>query len=156
MNKLMSVLMPIKSLAALIFAGLIVLYMVAGAIVPAVIHQPFNFTIPFIFVIEGVVLSVLIAGLWGVFFGDQAVLQWRYFPKLIVFCLAMAALLTLSVLVFFGWHTDWAKLWWMVIACIMAGVVGVSIIGELYYRKTGRRYTQILQNYQAAHTPTSN
>jgi len=152
MKKLMSFLLPFKLMAASIFAGLMVLYLVAGYVVAAITGD-FYYGIPFIFVIEGIVLSLVIAALWGAIFGEQSGLNWRYFHRLIVFCLSMAVLLTLSVLVFFGWHTDWAKLWWIVIACIMAGIVAVSVLGEVHFRRTGRRYTELLQTYQATHTP---
>jgi len=148
MSKLFDFVMSVKSLAALIFSGLMVLYLIAGAIVPAVQKAPFDYTVPYIFVIEGIVLAFVIAILWGVLFGEHGIEKWRYLPRLLVFCLSLAVLLVLSVLVFFGWHTDWAKLWWIVVACIMAGLVLVSLAGEWYFRRTGRRYTQILRRYQ--------
>ena len=152
MKKLMAFVMPAKSLAALIFAGLMVLYVIAGYIVPAIQGAPFDFTVPFIFVIEGVVLSIAIAAAWqGLFAANR---RWRFLPRLVVFCLLLVVLLALSVLVFFGWHTDWAKLWWIVVAAVMAGIVLVAIAGEIYYRVTGQRYTQLLRAYQATTVQT--
>jgi len=152
MNKIMAFVMPAKSLAALIFSGLMVLYVIAGYIVPAIQGASFGYTVPFIFVIEGVVLSIVIAAAWQALFADSR--RWRFLPRLAVFCLVLVVLLALSVLVFFGWHTDWAKLWWIVVAAIMAGIVIVAIVGELYYRATGQRYTQLLRDYQATTTQT--
>ncbi|MCL2483634.1 MAG: hypothetical protein FWF43_09535 [Propionibacteriaceae bacterium] len=145
MSRVVEVVMSAKTLAAMVFSGLMVLYLIGGALVTPVFGVSFNYTVPFIFVIEGLVVSVLISVVWTWLFGDQTHSTTRYFPRLVIFCLAMAVMLTLSVLVFFGWHTDWAKLWWIVMACVMAGIVVVSVIAEAYFRRTGRRYTQILQ-----------
>jgi len=45
--------------------------------------------------------------------------------------------------------TYWAKLWLIVIGAFTAGVVGLSVLCEIYFRVTGKRYTEILQKYQA-------
>jgi len=149
MKRFMSLVLRVKSLAALIFSGLICLYVVAGYLYAALIHKgPFNFTIPFIFVLEGIVLSILISILWGVFFTDEIIKKWRYFPRLVVFCLIMAALLSICVLIFVAAPTNWAKLWWIVIGAFTAGVVGLSVLCEIYFRVTGKRYTEILEEYK--------
>jgi len=151
MNKFMAFVMPAKSLAGLIFSGLMVLYVVAGYIVPAIQKAPFDFTVPFIFVIEAVVLSIAIAAAWQALFATAR--RWRFLPRLAVFCLILVVLMALSVLVFFGWHTDWAKLWWIVIAAVMAGIVVIAVAGEIYYKVTGQRYTELLHAYQAKADP---
>ena len=149
MKKAIHFIMQIKTFAALLFAGMICLYMVGGAFVAYALHQPFAFAIPFIFILEGLVLSVLISILWGVFFSGLYVKQWRYFPRLVVFSSLLLLIFAMCFLVFFAIHTNWAKLWWIVAAGIEAGVIALSIVAELYYKTTGKRYTEILQAYKA-------
>jgi phosphatidylserine synthase len=125
--------------------------MAGGALYSGIFNDKlnqFNYTIPFIFIIEGLVLSVLISVLYGVFFSDIQIKKWRFFPRLVLFSLSLLILLALCVLVFFAAPTDWAKLWWIAIGCVALGIVLLSIIAELHFRKTGKRYTEILKNYQ--------
>ena len=150
MNRLMSFVLRIKTLAAMVFSGLLCLYVAAGYLYAIFIHEgPFNFTVPFVFVLEGLVLSILISILWGVFFTDEFIKKWRYFPRLIVFSLIMMILLSVCVLVFVAIPTYWAKLWWIVIGAFMAGLVCLSVLCEIYFRATGKRYTEILKEYKA-------
>jgi len=74
---------------------------------------------------------------------------WRYILRLALFAVSLLALLALCVLVFFAAPTNWAKLWWAVIGCVAAGIILLSVIAEIYYRRTGKRYTEILKNYKA-------
>ena len=149
MKKLMSVVMPVKSFAALIFAGLICLYMVTGVFCDMVLHQTFNYTIPFVFILQGLLLSVLISILWGLFFGDRFIKKWRYLPRLIVFALTLIILLAACLLTFFAVPTDWAKLWLFVAGCAVTGIIILSMLAELYLRATGKRYTEALKEYQS-------
>jgi len=155
MKKLLGFVMPLKTYAAMLFAGLMCLYMIGGVLIAyvyptnAALSEPFSFSIPFIFVVEGLVLSALIAVLWGVFFNSALTKKWRYFPRLVVFSLLLFALFALCLLVFFAVPTNWAKLWWVVAICIEVGVIVLSLIAEFYYRKTGKRYTEVLNTYKA-------
>ena len=149
MKKILSYVLPVKSLAALIFAGLVCAYMVCGWLYSAVTKVPFNYTIPFVFLLQGLVLSVVIAVLWGVLLGDRELGKLRYLPRLIIFCLALFIVLALCLSVFFAVPTDWAKLWLIVAGLLVAGVVVLSLIGERYFHATGQRYTAALRDYQA-------
>jgi len=141
--------MGVKTVAAYIFAGLVCLYMVSGPICSSVLHQRFEYTIPFVFLIQGIVLSLLIAVIWQALLSEDALAQGHFFPRLIVFCLAVMVLLALCLLTFFALPTDWAKLWLMVAGAISAGVVVLSILAEIYYRATGKKYTEVLRRYQS-------
>ena len=57
--------------------------------------------------------------------------------------------LTACLLIFFPWHTNEAKLWLAVAGCFAAAVIALSILGELYFKATGKRYTAILGDYKA-------
>ncbi|MCL2882419.1 MAG: hypothetical protein FWF45_05995 [Coriobacteriia bacterium] len=150
MKTLMREVLAAKTLAAMIFAGFMCAYVVAGYLYSLVFPRAaFNFTIPFIFVLEGVVLSVVVAALWRLLISDDAPIKWRFSARLIIFALLLMAALVACVLVFFPFPTYWAKLWWIVIGCVTAGIGALAIIGEIYSRVTGKRYTEILKKYQA-------
>jgi len=150
MKTLTFYLMQIKTFAAWIFSGMICLYMAGGALYQWIYSDPnFNYTIPFIFLLEGIVLALVIPVLYGLFFSEMVIKKWRYFPRLVLFVLSLLILLALCVLVFFAVPTYWAKLWWLAIGAAAAIIVLLSIIAELYFLKTGKRYTEILKNYKS-------
>jgi len=150
MIKMINFVMRIKTFAALLFAGMMCLYMIGGVFISYVLKLPFTFAIPFIFIIQGLILSAFISVLWGIFFSGEYIRKLRYFARLIIFSLLLLALLAVCFSIFFAIPTVWAKLWWVVAGCIEAGVAVLSIIAELYYRATGKRYTEILNNFKAA------
>jgi len=151
MKTFMHEVLAAKTLAAMIFAGFICAYVAAGYLYAVVFPAAaFNFTIPFIFVIEGVVLSVVVAALWRLLISDDAPVKWRFSGRLIVFALLLMVALALCVLVFFPFPTYWAKLWWIVIGCVTAAIGALAVIGEVYSRVTGKRYTEVLKEYQAS------
>jgi uncharacterized membrane protein YfcA len=111
--------------------------------------EPFDYSIPFIFVLEGIGLSLLIATLWTLIFNERANRKRRWFPRLIIFAVSLMALLAICLLVFVAIPTEWAKLWLIVAGCVAFGVVVLSVIAELFFRATGKKYTEILKEYQA-------
>jgi len=147
MKKFMSFILRIKTFAAMLFSGVICLYVVSGYLYATFIG-PFNFTIPFIFVLEGLALSALTSILWGVFFTDEIIKKWRYFPRLVLFSISLFVLLSACFFIFFAFHTNWAKLWWIVIGAFAAGVICLSVLCEIYFRVTGKRYTELLKSYK--------
>lgn len=149
MKKLLRLVIPVKSFAALIFTGLICLYIVTGSLCAIILHEPFDYSIPFIFVLQGLILAIVISVLWAVLLGDGVVKKIRYFPRLIIFSISLMALLAICLLVFFAIPTNWAKLWLIVAGCVCAGIVMLSILAEWYFKATGRRYTEILNEYKS-------
>lgn len=152
MKKLLGIVIPVKGFSAMIFAGLMVLYMIGGALYAALWHVRFEYTIPFVFVLEGLALSVLISVLWGILFSENILKKWRYFPRLVVFSLSLVILLSLCLLVFFAMPTHEAKLWLLVAGSVATAIIALSAICELYFRATGKRYTELLQKYKADHS----
>ena len=148
MRKLMVFVMPLKGFAAMIFAGSICLYMIGSVLYAVVMGDEFNYAIPFIFVLQGLGLSILISILWGVFFSNVVIKRWRFFLRHIVFVLSLLALLTICFLTFLTIPTDWSKLWLITVAILAIGITLISILCEMYFRKTGRRYTEILKTYK--------
>ena len=148
MKKMMQFVMPVKSLAAMVFAGLMCAYMAAGSLYAVITGTPFKYNIPFAFVLEGLMLSIVIAILWIVLLSDTFIKRMRFSPRLILFAVGLAAALGLCFLVFFARHTDWAKLWLIVIGVFVFAVIALSVLAELYFKATGRRYTELLKDYQ--------
>ena len=85
MKKLMRLIMPVKTLAAMIFAGLMCAYVVAGALYGIIIYPGFEYTVPFIFVIQGIVMSIVIAALWKYLLDGYWINKMRYFTRLVIF-----------------------------------------------------------------------
>lgn len=149
MKKLMSVVIPVKSFAALIFTGLVCLYMVMGSLCAAIMNTPFTYSIPFVFILQGLVLSLVVSALWGVFFSDALFKKMRYLPRLIIFSIIIMILWAVCLLVFFAIPTAWAKLWLIVAGCVSVAVIILSVLAELYFKKTGKRYTELLKGYKS-------
>ena len=149
MKKLLNFVLPLKSFAAMIFSGFICAYMVTGTLYSIILKDPFNYTIPFVFVLQGLVLSIVISSLWVIILGDTIIKKMRYLPRLIIFSISLMVVLVLCLLTFFAIPTDWAKLWLIVAGLVVMGIIALSILFELYYRITGKRYTEMLREYQS-------
>ena len=149
-KKILSWVIPMKSFAAMIFAGFIGLYMVTGGLYAVLWNDSsFNYTIPFIFILQGLVLSVLISILWNVILGEGVIKRMRYLPRLIIFSASLMAMLAVCLLVFFAIPTEWAKLWLIIAGGVCGVIIFISVLCEIYYKMTGRRYTEILQDYKS-------
>jgi hypothetical protein len=150
MKKALSTVLPLKSFAAMIFTGFMIFYMVAGTLYAVVTGEVFDYTIPFAFVLQGVLLSILISALWALLFNERMDKKMRWFPRLAIFALALTGLLAICILIFTAIPMDWAKLWLFVAGGICSGIIVLSALGELYLKAKGKRYTDILREYQAS------
>jgi len=149
MKKIMAFVLPIKSMAAMVFAGFICLYVVSSIIYSTIKNMEFNHTIPFIFILQGLGLSILISFLWELFFSNIVIKNWRFFLRHLLFELSLMVLLAICFLTFLAIPTDLGKLWLIVIGIVAAGIIIVSGIGEMYYKKMGKRYTEVLKTYKS-------
>jgi hypothetical protein len=149
MKKLISFVVPMKAYAALIFAGMIWLYVVSGVLYAQLTGAAFDYSIPFLFILQGLVLSMLISTLWSVFISDVLIKKLRFFARFLLFGFSLMILLSLCFLTFFAIPTNWAKLWLAVTAVIVFGIVILSCLSEIYFRKTGKLYTEALALYKA-------
>ena len=149
MKKFMRLVISVKTFGAMIFSGLICAYMLSGWLYAFVRQDEFNYTVPFIFIIQGLALSVVTAILWEILLGEHFIKKLRYFPRLIAFSLSLVILLAACLLTFVPLPTDWAKLWLIVAGLVAAGLVVLSVLGELYYKTTGKKYTELLERYKA-------
>ena len=148
MRKLTEFVMPLKMFASAIFAGFMILYMVSGVLYAHVSGVDFVYAVPFVFVLQGLLLAALISLLWGILFSDVLIKTWRLFSRLIIFAVSLMALLVVCVLTFVAIPTDWARLWLITNGCIGLGLIVFAIVSEVRFKTTGRRYTEILNKYK--------
>ena len=141
--------MRIKSMSAFVFAGLILVYIVSSYLYAAINHVQFTDNMPFIFILRDLLLAILIASFWEIFLTDYIIKKMRYYLRIILFAAVLSILLFGFFMIFYVAPVDWAKLWLIVAGCIIVGLVIVSILGELYFRATGKQYTKILTEYKS-------
>ncbi|MCL2487012.1 MAG: hypothetical protein FWE86_05365 [Oscillospiraceae bacterium] len=150
MKQFMKHLMKIKSFAALIFAGLVCAYMATGYLYSLIFHDNFDYTIPFVFLIQGLALSAAISTLWHLIVSDKIIKKMRWFLRLIIFSALLFVFLAGCLLTFFWIPTNWAKLWLLVAGAVSGGIIALSVIGEIYFKSTGKRYTEMLNDYKSS------
>jgi len=148
MKKLIDFVMPLKMFASAIFSGFMILYMVSGVAYTHAIGEDFTYAVPFVFVLQGLLLAALISLLWGIFFSDVIIKKWRCFSRLIIFSVSLMVLMAVCVITFVAIPTDWANLWLITNSIIGLGLIIFAIINEVRLKATGRRYTEILNNYK--------
>ena len=148
MKKLIDFSMPLKMFASAIFAGFMILYMMSGVVYAYITGDDFTYAVPFIFVLQGLLLSTLISLVWGLLFSDILIKKWRCFPRLIIFAVSMMVLLGACVLTFMAIPTEWANLWLITNGCIGLGLIIFAAVNEVRFKATGRRYTEILKSYK--------
>lgn len=147
MNKMMAFVLPMKNFAAMIFSGFIILYMVTGVFYGSIYKQTFDYKIPFTFVLQGLVLALLISYFWFILFHPKR--KSRTFIRLIAFAMIVFGLVNFSALLLFAASTEWAALWMVTTMMISIGVIIIALLGEYFFRKEGKRYTEKLKDYQA-------
>jgi len=148
MKKLMGLIVPIKFIAGGVLAGLIGFYMVVGTLYARFTGAEFEYSIPFAFILQGAALAVVIAILWEVLFGEKIIKKWRFFKRALVFNLSLVLLITICFLTSFALPADWVHLWLIGVGCIVLGIAAMSGLNEIYYRKTGKHYNEMLRVYK--------
>ena len=151
-KKLADFVMPLKIFASAIFAGFMILYMVSGVVYAyAAGETDFTYAVPFVFVLQGLLLAAMISLLWGILFSDVFIRKWRVFPRLVVFAVSLMVLLAVCVLTFIAIPVEWANLWLITNGCIGFGLIVFAAVNEIRLKATGRRYTEILNKYKSEH-----
>ena len=148
MKKLMDFVVPLKAFAAMLFAGLMILYMVSGVAYSFLLGEAFDYAIPFIFVLQGLGLSMVISILWGVFISDTLIKKWRFVRRCIAFKLSIIPFLALCFFTFLAIPTDWTIPWFIAILAVSVFAVVLAMASEVYFKKTGERYTAALNQYK--------
>ena len=148
MEKLVNFAMPLKMFGAAIFSGFVILYMLTGILYAHVTGSEFVYAVPFVFIFQGLILAALISLLWGVLFSDILIKKWRCFPRLLLFSLSLMALMAVCVLTFVAIPTEWASLWLITNGGVGLGLIIFAIVNEARLKATGKRYTEILKQFQ--------
>ena len=151
MRKLVNFVTPVKAFAGMMFAGLIILYMVTGTAYAAITGAAFDYSVPFVFILQGLVLTMIIALLRELILGDRIIKSWRFFRRVIVFGISLMVLLAVCFLVVFAIPSNWAYLWLIAVGVLMLGMIVIFGISEIYYQKTGDWYTEMLGIYKEKH-----
>ena len=147
-RRLVEITQPVKAFAAMMFAGFICLYMVSAILYAFFTGTEISYSIPFIFVVQGMGLTLVIAILRELIFSDLIIKRWRFFQRIVVFSVSLVALLAVCVLTFLAIPIEWAFLWLICASVLALGVTVIFGLSEIYYRKTGEWYTEMLRVYK--------
>ena len=148
MKKLLEFVMPIKFFAAMAFFGLIALYVVSGMLYVVITGNTIEYAVPFMFVFQSMVMSIVIAIFWSLFFNETISRKWRFFLRYILFSLSLFAFLTVCFFTFLAIPAEWVVHMFFVSIVVFIGTTIFLTINELHYRKTGERYMEILNVYK--------
>ena len=148
MKNLIAFVMPMKLIAGGVLFGLIGFYMVVGTLYARFTGAEFAYSIPFAFIWQGAALAVAIALLWEVCFGERIIQKWRFVKRALLFNTSLTLLIAICFLTSFALPTDWAYLWLIGAGILALGIAVMSGLNELYYKKTGERYVELLNAYK--------
>ena len=148
MKKLIQFTMPLKFFSAMIFFGLIALYVVSGILHAIITSETIEYAVPFVFIFQTMGLSIIAAALWTLFFSDIIIKKWRFFLRYTLFALSILILLIICFFTFLSVPTEWARSWFITALVIFTGTTVFFSLNELAYRKTGVRYMEILNAYK--------
>ncbi|MCL2373600.1 MAG: hypothetical protein FWC78_09415 [Defluviitaleaceae bacterium] len=148
MKKLMDFVMPIKLIAGGILFGIIGFYMVVGSLYAHFTEAEFEYSIPFAFIVQGAVLAVAVALLWVILFGDTVIKKWRFFKRALVFNALLVALVAICFVTSIVLPLGWAHLWLVGTVVICLGISIMSGLNEIYCRRTGQRYNEMLRIFK--------
>jgi len=147
MRKLTEFVMPIKVFAAMIFFGLVGLYVSSGVLYTFFTGEAIAYAVPFVFIIQSAGISAVVALLWGLIF-RSAVRKSRFFLRYILFALLLLTTLVICFFTFLAVPISWVWFWFGATFTIFLGVTVFLGLNELYYKKTGQRYVEILNTYK--------
>jgi len=148
MRRIIELSIPIKAFAAMIFAGIIILYIVSGFMYSLFAGGEFEYSIPFVFALQGLGLSTVISVMWGIFFSDVVIKKWRFFKRFLAFKLSLLPFLALCFFSFLAIPTDWTIPWLISIAVISVFVIVIAALHELWLKRTGKHYTEALKVFK--------
>ncbi len=144
MKKFTETLIAIKSAAAFIFVGQVMVYVVVMMI------SGYANTVPFSFIWQALAISLITALLQYVFFDDRVIKRMRYSLRIVLFAIPLLAFL--SAFAFIGrWFPVEKAGAWLLFAVIFLVVLAVTtVVFEIYYRITGKKYTDRLQSFRSS------
>lgn len=143
MKRFLEILLNVKSGAAMVFCGFVMLYVVVGWFV-GLRALSFPLVWQFLFI------SLICAVLQYIAFTEAVIKKMRYSLRLVVFLVPFYAVLSAFALGF-GWFpvnpASWG-LFTLIFLLVFAILTGVF---EVYFRITGIRYSQKLDDYKSRH-----
>jgi len=148
MRKLIALTVPIKTFAAMLFAGFICLYIFSGIMYATFINETFAYSISFLHLLKGIGFTMLVSLLWGLAFSDTVIKKWSFLKREILFIASLSLLSILFLVMFQVIETEWSTLWLTVAGTIVIFVIVLSQLSEWYFRKTSHHYTNLLKVYQ--------
>lgn len=149
MKQLINFVMPLKIFAALMFAGLIGIYVVTAILHSIVTGDVMTSSISFVYLFQSVILSMLLSLFWSACFGQKIISRWRFFPRYILFATSMLIVLTISLFTFLALPNHWIKTLFLLALILFTGGVTIFLaLNEYLHKKTGERYLNVLNEYQ--------
>jgi hypothetical protein len=135
-------------MTAFVFSGLILAYIISGVLYSSIKNVQFEDSMPFIFILRDLLLAILIAAFWQIFLTDYYIKKIRYYLRIILFVGTLSILMAGFFAIYYVAPVDWAKLWMIIAGLFVLLVAVISIACEFYFRKTGKQYTEILEEYK--------
>jgi len=127
-----------KALGAAMFMATAVIYMAIGAIFAVLNREGFNYQLPFAFLIQSMIVSLVSSLMWVVCFG--VIKSWKFFARysmLLLFILALAGVSMLIPVV----NAIEGHFIWIISGLISTFAFGtaVAVMSEKQLKKTGAR-----------------
>jgi len=144
MKRLLEVSVAIKSVAGLVFAGQILVFVIVGTF--------FGLTdMPFAFIWQAVVIAAVTGVLHYVAFTEEVIKKMKYSLRLVVFSIPLYAMLAAFAAVF-QWFPSGVVSWFLFTA-VFIFVFGIfNTAFEIYSRITGKKYNESLSAYKRYHS----
>ncbi len=146
MKKLIEVTAAIKTFAALVFAGAIIVYTVFGGWFFDVNAIPLSLVWQLLFI------SLLASILQFIFFSDNVFPRMRYVHRFVFFAVPLFALVGTFAYAF-RWFPVHSAVNWGIFFLVYLFFFGIiTVVFELYAKITGKRFTAMLDAYNARHS----
>ena len=139
MKKLIEVSVVMKTVAGLVFAGQVILYVIVGTF--------FGLSsMPFSFIWQAVAIAAITGILHYIAFTEEVIRKMRYSLRLAVFALPLYAALATFALIF-QWFPS-GVVSWLLFTAIFLVVFGIlNAAFEIYTKVTGKKYNESLMAY---------
>lgn len=139
MKRLLKVSVAIKSVAGLVFAGQVILYMIIGTI--------FGLSsMEFSFIWQAIALASITGILHYIAFAESVIRNMRYTLRCVVFLIPLYAVLAAFALVF-QWFPP-RVVTWSIFTLIFLVVFGILTAAfEIYSKITGKKFNESLDAY---------
>ena len=127
-----------QSLGAAMFMATVCVYMAAGIIIGWISEKGFQYHTPFVFLLQGVVVSMIASIVWTLFFG--LIKSWNFPAKYFSAMAVVAAMLGISMLIPVIKSQPGYFIW--IISCFISTIgfgTLLAVFSETYLKKTGER-----------------